>query len=83
MSIAIAAFHGYYYTRKITTNISNIRMRLVRQRLHGFINPQPPLVQLTQKCSEQKGVRANVKVVRLKGIAMMGIKLHWQLPKAA
>ena len=24
-----------------------------------------------------KGVRANVKVVRLKGIAMMGIKPHW------
>ena len=30
-----------------------------------------------------KGVRANVKVVRLKGIAMMGIKLYWQPPKAA
>ena len=39
----IIAFHGYYYTRRITTNIFNSRMRLVRQRLHGFINPRPPL----------------------------------------
>ena len=29
-----------------------------------------------------RGVRANVKVVRLKGIAMMDIKLHRQLAKA-
>ena len=29
--------------RRITTNIFNSRMWLVRQCLHGFINPRPPL----------------------------------------
>ena len=28
------------------------------------------------KLAHFRGVRANVKVVRLKGVAMMGIKLH-------
>ena len=35
---------SWYYTRRITTNIFNSRMRLVRQRLHGFINLRPPLI---------------------------------------
>ena len=43
----ITAFHRYYYTyyyaRRITTNLFNGRMRLVKQRWHGFINPRPPL----------------------------------------
>ena len=38
----------YNYTlsqiRRITTNIFNSGMRLVRQRLHGFISPRPPLM---------------------------------------
>ena len=39
----IIAFDGYYYTRRFTTNVFNSRMWLVRQHLHGFINPRPPL----------------------------------------
>ena len=31
--------------RRITTNIFNSHMQLVRQHLHGFINPRPPLLQ--------------------------------------
>ena len=37
------ACYGYYYMRRITTNIFSSRMRLSRWRLHGFINPHPPL----------------------------------------
>ena len=33
--------------RRITTNIFNSRMRLVRQHLYGFINLRPPLIVLT------------------------------------
>ena len=29
--------------QRITTNIFNSHMRLLRQRLHGFIKPHPPL----------------------------------------
>ena len=42
----ITAFHRYYYMQRITTNIFNSHMQLVRQRLHGFINPRPPLKEI-------------------------------------
>ena len=36
--------------QRITTNISNSYMRLVRQRLHGLINPRLPLTLKMLSC---------------------------------